>query len=36
MTLAAIRETAERVLPGFHLRRGLFWRYLLRYTAPGR
>lgn len=36
MTLTAIRETAERVLPGFHLRRALFWRYLLRYTAPRR
>jgi 2-polyprenyl-3-methyl-5-hydroxy-6-metoxy-1,4-benzoquinol methylase len=34
MTLAAIRDAAGNLLPGFRLRRGLFWRYLLRYTAP--
>jgi hypothetical protein len=34
MTLKAVRETAGRVLPGARTRRGLFWRYLLRYSAP--
>jgi SAM-dependent methyltransferase len=34
MTLAAVRDAAGSLLPGFRLRRGLFWRYLLKYTAP--
>jgi 2-polyprenyl-3-methyl-5-hydroxy-6-metoxy-1,4-benzoquinol methylase len=33
-TLSVIRDVAHDLLPGFSLRRGLFWRYLLRYTAP--
>ncbi|GAA3047638.1 hypothetical protein GCM10010464_09800 [Pseudonocardia yunnanensis] len=36
MTLADIRDTAGRLIPGFRLRRGLFWRYLLTFTAPPR
>jgi hypothetical protein len=34
-TLPEIRQTALRVLPGARVRRRLFWRYSLRYTAPG-
>jgi hypothetical protein len=26
--------TAERILPGARLRRGLFWRYTLSWTVP--
>lgn len=33
MTLPEIRRVADELLPGHRLRRGLFWRYLLRYTA---
>jgi SAM-dependent methyltransferase len=35
-TLADIRHTAAAVLPGSRIRRRLFWRYSLTYTAPGR
>ena len=31
-----IAGTAERILPGARLRRGLFWRYTLVWTAPSR
>jgi hypothetical protein len=34
-SLAEIRAAAARVLPGARIRRRLFWRYSLRYTAPG-
>lgn len=34
MTLPEIRRVAGELLPGYRLRRALFWRYLLRYTAP--
>lgn len=34
MTLAEIRSVADELLPGHRLRRGLFWRYLLRWSAP--
>jgi hypothetical protein len=34
-TLPEIRQAALRVLPGARVRRRLFWRYSLRYTAPG-
>lgn len=33
MTLPEIRGVADALLPGHRLRRALFWRYLLRYTA---
>lgn len=33
-TLSAIHTVARDLLPGYSLRRGIFWRYLLRYTAP--
>ena len=33
-SLAEIRAAAARVLPGARIRRRLFWRYSLRYTAP--
>ena len=33
-TLAEIRTVASQVLPGAHIRRRLFWRYSLVYTAP--
>lgn len=36
MPFSAVRATAQRMLPGCHLRRALFWRYLLHYTAPPR
>jgi hypothetical protein len=29
-----IALTAERILPGARLRRGLFWRYTMSWTAP--
>ncbi|TWD75038.1 methyltransferase family protein [Kribbella amoyensis] len=32
-TFEEITQTAERVLPGAHLRRALFWRYTLTWTA---
>lgn len=32
--LATIHALAGDLLPGYRLRRGLFWRYLLHYTAP--
>ncbi|WP_309102050.1 class I SAM-dependent methyltransferase [Microbacterium sp.] len=32
--LREIRETAERLLPGVEVRRGLYYRYLLRWTKP--
>ncbi len=35
-TLAQIRAVAAQVLPGASLRRRLFWRYSLVYTAPAR
>ncbi|MGP3936796.1 class I SAM-dependent methyltransferase [Nonomuraea sp. KM88] len=34
MTLAEIRQEAGVLLPGFRLRRLLFWRYLLAYREP--
>jgi hypothetical protein len=33
-TLAEIRAAAKQVLPGARMRRRLFWRYSLVYTAP--
>lgn len=33
-TLAEIRAVAKQVLPGARIRRRLFWRYSLTYTAP--
>lgn len=33
-TLREVREVAHRQIPGAALRRHLFWRYSLRYTAP--
>ncbi|NJQ15628.1 class I SAM-dependent methyltransferase, partial [Streptomyces bohaiensis] len=35
-TLAEVRRTVRRELPGAELRRLLLWRYLLVYRAPGR
>lgn len=32
--LAELRETAGAVLPGVRIRRGLYYRYLLRWTKP--
>lgn len=34
-SLAEIRAEAERVLPGVRVRRGLYYRYLLRWVKPG-
>jgi SAM-dependent methyltransferase len=34
-TLAEIRQVAALGLPGVRIRRRLFWRYTLAYTAPG-
>lgn len=34
MTLREVREVAHRQTPGAALRRHLFWRYSLHYTAP--
>jgi 2-polyprenyl-3-methyl-5-hydroxy-6-metoxy-1,4-benzoquinol methylase len=34
MTLREVREVAQRQTPGAALRRHLFWRYSLLYTAP--
>ncbi|NBE95249.1 class I SAM-dependent methyltransferase [Nonomuraea sp. KC401] len=34
MTLTEIRQEADVLLPGFRLRRLLFWRYLLAYRKP--
>ena len=35
-TLTEIRQTAARVLPSARIRRRLFWRYSLTYSAPTR
>lgn len=35
-TLPEVRGTAAVVLPGARVRRRLFWRYTLVWTAPGR
>lgn len=36
MTFSEVRATTKSLLPGARLHWGLFWRYLLRYTAPTR
>jgi SAM-dependent methyltransferase len=33
--LAEVRRTAQRVLPGAHVRRRFLYRYTLRWTKPG-
>jgi hypothetical protein len=32
--LSEIRAVAAEVLPGVRIRRGLYWRYLMRWTKP--
>ena len=34
-SLAEIRAEGERILPGVRIRRGLYYRYLLRWVKPG-
>ncbi|RJQ77829.1 class I SAM-dependent methyltransferase [Pseudonocardiaceae bacterium YIM PH 21723] len=34
LTTAQVRDVATRVLPGSHVRRLVFWRYLLRWQRP--
>lgn len=35
LTISEIRAAASAVLPGIAIHRGLFWRYLATWTAPG-